>query len=42
MLRNQKIVHKENPMISLNPDPKSYQKTTPIVAIDCEMVICED
>ena len=29
-------------MISLNPDSKSYSKETPIVAIDCEMVICED
>lgn len=29
-------------MNTLLPDPKDHQKETPVIAIDCEMVICED
>lgn len=29
-------------MISLNPDINSFKDVTPIIALDCEMVICED
>lgn len=26
----------------MTPDPKSFKGDTPIVAIDCEMILCED
>lgn len=42
MNSRKKLTQKNKIFLSLLPESETYKKETPILALDCEMVICED